>query len=131
LANEKEVEGVLVCFLVDDSRELHFILVEVLVAPTPCVVLLVFVRAIASSLDALLDDLIGDGLEVVGPSDLREEVDEGCGQVHSVVAELGGLVVPWEDVLWMEEESEIVGKGKRRLTHVVVVPALAQCEESD
>jgi hypothetical protein len=108
LANEKEVEGVLVCLLVDDAGELHFILVEVLVAPAPCVVLLVLVGAIASSLDALLDDLVGDGLEVVGPSDLCEEVNEGCGQVHSVVAELGGLVVPWEDVLWMEEASVIV-----------------------
>lgn len=85
---------------------------HVLVAPAPeggLAVLMVVVvpGAVAGALGALLHQRRRHRLQVVRPADAREEVDEGRGEVHAVVAQLGRLVVPREDV-------------------VVVVPALAE-----
>jgi hypothetical protein len=86
---------------------------HVLVAPAPegglavVVVVVVGPGAVAGALGALLDQRRGHRLQVVRPADAREEVDEGRGEVGAVVAQLGRLVVPREDV-------------------VVVVPALAE-----
>lgn len=85
--------------LVDDLRQILLLLILIFVAPSPCGVALRLVASIAGALNALLNDLARDGLQVVRPSDLSKEVDESCCHVHSVVAQLGGLVVPWEDVL--------------------------------
>lgn len=99
---ERENFKFLLVLLVDDAGQLHLLLILILVAPAPCVVFAMrIVRSITSSLNALLNNLFGHGLEVISPSNLSEEVDEGCGDVHSIVAEFGGLVVPWEDVLEM------------------------------
>jgi len=85
---------------------------HVLVAPSPegglaVLVVVVGPGAVAGALCALLDQRRRHRLQVVRPADAREEVNEGRGEVHAVVAQLGRLVVPWEDV-------------------VVVVPALAE-----
>lgn len=67
------------------------------------------VRAVARPQGPLAHQILRGGLEVVGPADLLEELDEVAGQVE-VLAELGGPVVPGEGV-------------------VEVVPALAEGDE--
>lgn len=62
--------------------------------------------SIASSLDSLLNYIRRDRLQVISPADFGEEINEGCREVHSVVAELSRFVVPWEDML----TNEITGK---------------------
>lgn len=62
-------------------------------------------RAIAGSLDSLLNDLGRNGFEIVSPSDLGEEIDESCREVHFVIAELSGFVIPREDVLCRSRED--------------------------
>jgi len=98
--------------LVDVLRVLKFILMNVLVAPTPIWVGIRLVIQISGSLDALLNDLVRDCLQIVRPADLSEEVDECSGEVHAIIAQLGCLVIPREDVM-------------------VVVPAFTQSENGN
>lgn len=82
--------------LVDDLSQFFLVSVLIFIAPSPGVRL---VSSVTGSLDALLNDFFGDGLKVVRPSYFGEEIDKGCRKVHSVVSELSGFVVPWEDML--------------------------------
>lgn len=79
-------------------------LVLILVAPAPG-----GMRTVSRPLDSPLDDLVGNRLQIVRPSDLGEEIDESGSKVQPVVAQFGSLVVPGEHVM-------------------VVVPALAEGE---
>lgn len=69
-------------------------------------------RAVARSGRAFLHYTARHGLQVVRPADLGEHIDEGGSEVGAIVAQLGGFVVPWEDVM-------------------VIVPALAEGADAD
>lgn len=81
----------LIILLMGDERVLDFFLWLISVAPTPGVV-----GSIASAFHALLDNLAGDGFQIVGPADFSEEVDERSCVIQFVVTQFGGLVIPWE-----------------------------------
>lgn len=68
--------------------------------------------AIARSLYSFPHHVLGYALQIVGPADLREEVDEGRREVERVIAELGRLVIPGKDVM-------------------VIVPAFTKSEHSN
>ncbi len=97
----------LVSFLVDDRDVLDVLAGLILVAPTPY-----HMATVSGPFHPFADHVLGYGFEVVGPADFGEEVDEGGGGVGRIVAQLGRLVVPREDV-------------------VVVVPSFAQRQQRD
>lgn len=68
-------------------------------------------RPVPRTFHPLVDHVHRDRFQVVRPTDLREEIDRHGGRIQFVVAQLGGLVVPWENV-------------------VVVVPTLAERGQS-
>jgi len=53
-------------------------------------------RTVAGAQGSLVHQFGGNGLQVVGPTDQRERVDEQGGQVQLVVEQFGVLVVPGE-----------------------------------
>lgn len=69
-------------------------------------------RPVARSLRAFLYHAVRYGLQIVRPADPGEEVDEGGGEVRTIVTQLGRLVVPREHMM-------------------VIVPALAEGADAD
>lgn len=69
-------------------------------------------RAIARSGCTFLYYAGRHGLQVICPTDLSEHIDEGGSKVGVIVAQLGGLVIPWEDMM-------------------VIMPALAEGADTD
>lgn len=55
--------------------------------------------AVTRSLHSFSYHVLGHTLQIVGPADLREKVDEGRREVESVIAELSRLVIPGKDVM--------------------------------
>lgn len=90
--------------IVRHYRLISLFLRLILVAPAPHLV-----TAVARSFHAFLHHVLGYALQIVGPTDSREEVNEGRRKVETIIAEFGRLVIPREGM-------------------VVIVPTLAEGE---
>lgn len=105
--------------LVDDLDVLHVLGRHIGVIPAPNGTLVrvmigrrsLVPRAVARPGCSLPYHIVRDGLQVVRPADMSEEIYERGGHVGAVVAQLAGLVVPRKHV-------------------VIIVPALAEGGEA-
>jgi len=75
-------------------RLIPLLLRLILVAPTPHLM-----TTVARSFHAFPYHVLGHALQIVGPTDSREEVDEGRRKVETIIAKLGCLVIPRENMM--------------------------------
>ena len=68
--------------------------------------------AISSPLYTLCYHVLWYHFQVIGPTDHCEKVHKCCGQIETVISQLGSFVIPWKYVM-------------------IVVPSFTQCPECD